>query len=68
MICAWQAYLSLLPARMREEVDRIGKGTLQELRLRIGRPPELVTGKGNFFLNLSVTGEDLDYCVNAASQ
>lgn len=68
MICAWQAYLSLLPLGMREEVNRIGGATLQELRLRIGRPPELITGKGNFFLNVSVTREDLNYCINAASQ
>lgn len=68
MICAWQAYLSLLPLRLRDDVDRIGQATLHELRLRVGRPPELVTGKKSEFLDLTVTKEDLNYCINAASR
>ena len=68
MICAWQAYISLLPLKMRGEVDQTGQADLQELRLRIGRPPELVTGKGSRYLNMTVTKEDLNYSINAASR
>lgn len=68
MKCAWQAYLKLLPLWMRDRVDSLGKEKLQELRLRIGRPPELVMSDGSSYLNRCVTGEDLSYCVNAASQ
>ena len=39
MKCAWQAYLNLLPHRIRQDVDTLGKDDLQELLLRIGQPP-----------------------------
>lgn len=68
MKCAWQAYLNLLPTWMREDVDKQGKDCLQELRLRIGRMPELVTGKGSRWLTRPVTMDDLSLCVNAASR
>lgn len=67
MKCAWQAYLNLLPQWMRKDVDNLGKNTLQELRLRIGRPPELVLKDGSRYLDKIVSSDDLSYCVNAAS-
>lgn len=33
MMCAWKQLLSVLPPRLRPEVDRLGKNALQELRL-----------------------------------
>ena len=42
MNCAWKELLNILPQWMRQEVDRLGKDTLQELRLRVNDPPELV--------------------------
>ena len=68
MMCAWKQLLSVLPPRMRGEVDALGKETLQELRLRRNTPPELVMGSGLRWLPGTVTREDLDYCVNAASR
>ena len=68
MKCAWDAYLNLLPGILRREVDRYGKNTLQELRLRLGQPPELRTDTGSRWLNFLCTGQDLDYCINAASR
>lgn len=68
MRCAWQAYLNLLPVRMRQEVDRRGKETLQELRLRLNSPPELITVSGCQWLGQAVTRDDLSFCVNAASR
>lgn len=68
MRCAWQAYLNLLPIRMRQEVDRLGKDTLQELRLRLNLPPELITSSGSKFLDDSTSYDDLSYCINAASR
>ncbi len=68
MRCAWQAFLNLLPVWMRREVDKLGADTLQELRLRIGLPPELVAGKDMIRLNSTVNAEDLQFCINAASQ
>ena len=68
MRCAWQSYLNILPQWMRESVDKLGSETLQELRLRLGRPPELVTVTGNQYLNRSIHADDISFCINAASQ
>lgn len=68
MRCAWQAYLNLLPPWMRQEVDDRGKDTLQELRLRINLPPEMVTQSGSMWLGQAVTKDDLSFCINAASR
>ena len=68
MKCAWQEYLRLLPLWMREKVDELGRDRLQELRLRINRPPELVLHDQVLPIKGEITSEDLKYCVNAASQ
>lgn len=68
MKCAWQAYINLLPLWMRAEVDQLGRDHLQELRLRLDRHPELIGKNGISFLNRNTTREDMEYCINAASQ
>lgn len=67
MRCAWKELISVLPRWMREDVDTYGKDTLQELRLRINQPPELIRKQGSMVLSRSVTEEDLIFCINAAS-
>lgn len=66
MICAWQALLNLLPPPMRQEVDRLGKDTLQELRLRRDIGAELICTNGSIRLRDNVSTETLQYVVNAA--
>ena len=68
MMCAWKQLLSVLPPRLRPEVDRLGKNALQELRLRLGMPPELVLSGESRWLGCCVSREDLNYCINAASR
>lgn len=68
MTCAWKELLAILPMRMRQEVDYLGKETMQELRLRINAPPELVLGSGSKWLAGSVTREELNFVVNTASR
>lgn len=68
MMCAWKELLAILPQWMRQEVDMLGKDALQELRLRINAPPELVLEKNVQWLCRLVTQEDLNYCVNTASR
>ena len=68
MMCAWKQLLSILPPRLRPEVDRLGKNSLQELRLRLGMPPELVLDRESRWLGYCVGREELSYCVNAASR
>lgn len=68
MTCAWQEFLSILPIRMREDVDSIGKDTLQELRLRINAPPELVMESGSCWLKEPVQKGELDYVIYTATR
>ncbi len=68
MKCAWQAYLSLLPIRFRQDVDKLGKETLQETRLRLNAPLELITSNGSIWLEQNVCMDDLSFCINAASR
>ncbi len=68
MRCAWQAYLNLLPIWMRYKVDNLGKDSLQELRLRLNAPPELVTATGSIWLEQAITKDDLAFSINAASR
>jgi len=68
MRCAWQAYLNLLPHRMRQEVDQYGRETLQELRMRTGFQPEMIIREGYRKLQQIATKEDIAFTVNAASQ
>ena len=68
MKCAWKAYINLLPHWMRDDVDRLGREALLELRLRIGQPPQLQLTSGSVWLTQLITHDDLIYCVNVASK
>ncbi len=68
MKCAWNELLKILPHSFRNDVDRQVRDTLQELRLRLGSPPELRTLKGSFWLNGVVTEQDISFVVNTASR
>ena len=63
---SWQSFLHTLPLWMREDVDRLGRDALRQLRLRLGAP-RLEFGSGSWCLARKVTQTDLDFCVNAAS-
>jgi len=68
MRCAWEELLNLLPMWMRQPVDRQGRDTLQEIRLRRGRPPELVSRAGSMWLERQAEETDLRFVINAASR
>ncbi len=68
MRCAWNELLDILPPWLRGEVDRLGKKDLQELRLRINAPPELVLRKNDLWLTRNPQEEDLNFIVNTASR
>lgn len=68
MMCAWSELLGILPQKLRRDVDRAGKESLRELRLRMGASPELVTGAGSQWLSGAISREDLSFVVNAASR
>ena len=67
MICQWKELLGILPPWLRPETDALGKETLQELRLRVNAPAELVLGGKRQYLRREVSAEDLHFVINAAS-
>lgn len=68
MRCAWKELLSILPGWMATEVDGLGRENLQELRLRIDQPPQLILPEGRISLKRNVRTDDLSFCMNAASR
>ena len=68
MQCQWQSYLKLLPPWLKDPVNRLGSDTLTELRLRLGAAPELVLLTHSAWLDRVVTKDDINYCINAATQ
>lgn len=67
MQCQWQEYLRLLPQWMRQDVDRLGRSNLQEIRMRIGQVPALCAQSGSQRLSRIVTREDIAFVINTAS-
>ena len=68
MTCAWKELLAVLPTWMRKDVNVLGADSMQELRLRINAPPELVCRKETLWLERPIAEEDLHYTINAASR
>ncbi len=68
MKCAWNELLRVLPPKLCENVDRLCRDTLQEIRLRLNKQAVLSKGDGQSVLPHVVTREDLQYVINAASR
>lgn len=68
MNCAWTELLGILPSWMRHEIDTIGRQSMQELRLRINAPPELICTDRLYTMKHHVCADDLHYCINTASK
>lgn len=68
MNCAWSELISILPQEYKQEVDRIGKQTAQEVRLRIGKPPEVITQQKSVWLSTPVCQEHIRHVINMASR
>ena len=64
---SWLAYINLLPPWLRQAI-RPFEGAVLEIRLRIGRPAEVITQKGYSKLDREATKEDLNFVINLASQ
>lgn len=68
MKCAWNSLLTIVPQRLRQEVDKLGREALEELHLRIGQPVELILGGVSRQLDTKATGEDIRFVINTASR
>jgi len=67
MKCQWDKLLEVLPPKFRQDVDRLGRESMEELRLRRGRPAELVFPGRKSLMHKICAQEDMDYVINAAS-
>lgn len=68
MRCAWDAFIRVLPLWMRDDVNRLGRTSLQELRLRVNLKPELILQNNTVYLQRAVRAEDIAFCINAVSK
>ena len=68
MKCAWNAFLSILPPRLRKEVDNLGADTLEELHLRLNQRIELILGGFSHLLKINAGEEDIRFVINTASR
>ena len=68
MKCQWQELLNLLPIWLREPVDKQGRVNMEELRLRLDMPPQIITAKDTILLERSISADDLHFCLNAATK
>lgn len=68
MNCAMEALMGVLPVWLRNSVDKQNKSNLQEIRMRLHRPVELVMKDRSILLERCVTGEDMAFCINVASK
>lgn len=68
MNCQWERFLALLPKQIAAEADRLGRDTLQELRLRLHNGAEGNLGNKQVYFRHTVTADDLSYILNAASR
>ena len=66
MNCAWKELLSILPLRLRSQVDALGKERGLEIRLRLDKPPQLFRKGDSLCLNGNVDQDELNYVVNMA--
>lgn len=68
MKCAWQQLISVLPIHVGQALGQKEAESLQELRLRVGQPPELICMDGKRRLDGRITQEDVNFVINAASR
>lgn len=68
MTCAWKELLAILPPWLGQELDKSCNEMLQELRLRLGQPPQLICKNGIRTLRREISAEDLSFCINTASR
>lgn len=66
MICAWDHVLGVLPLWLRRQVEEVE--AVQEIRLRLGKPTELIFSDRRQWLGQAVSSQDLSFTVNAASR
>ncbi len=68
MKCAWNDLISILPQSMRQNMDKLSAECVQELRLRLQRPPEIILKDRRLHMGTPVTSEEISFIINTASR
>lgn len=68
MKCKWEPLLSILPPALRPWMDKYGREEMEELRLRLHQPAEMILHRGSRFWEGKVAAEDIRFVVNTASR
>lgn len=66
MMCAWKELLSVMPPDLRQEVDKLGRTEAQQIRMRLGKVPELTMQCRRISFGREITASDLNFVVNTA--
>ena len=64
----WTALINVLPLWLRETVIPLYSSCLQEIRLRVGKKPQLVCKDKRMTAQRVIMKEDLEFCINTASR
>ena len=67
MMCQWEPLLKCMPPPIREELRRIERDMVREIRLRCGEPMEWVCGSGCKYTDKTVSREELRHIISTAS-
>ena len=68
MYCAWNELLSILPEWIRTDLSRRQSQTVNEIRMRLQQPLELICGNQAYLGDQRVSEEDIRFCINTASK
>lgn len=68
MVCAWNALISIMPEWVRSQLCQMNQEQVEEIRMRINSPPEIVVDGNSKWLARSVQEQDLSFCMNTASR
>ena len=68
MNCAWDMLLSLLPQWIRLNMDKADMPDLKEIRIREGKPPELIGKNRRILPERTADRQDIAFCINMASK
>ena len=68
MMCSWQELCRVLPKWIADELVGRSPENMEEIRLRLGKPPELKIGNGYTSLQGTVIADDLNFVINTASR
>lgn len=66
MMCAWKELLSVMPPDLRQGVDKLGRTEAQQIRMRLGKVPELTMQCRRISFGREITASDLNFVVNTA--